>query len=470
VQLLTGLNSFLAGHAGERVEAISRNILLELQEKHPDQWSAILARYSQLHNVQFIFINEQHERLAGEPIELPVEVRRAIPKGPPRPGFRPELRQGTDDGRELHTNRPPNFPPDFATADGPPPLPIHRRFFIHSQNPDAYWVGLMLALRKIDNRADGRGNIPGTLLVRSKTFSAGGLFFDYTPWFLAGGGVLLISVLFWLPLVRNISRSISQLTRATEQVAEGRFDVRVDEKRQDELGQLGAAVNRMNDRIAGFVTGQKRFLGDIAHELCSPIARLQMALGILEQRADEKQKPYLDDLREEIQHMSELVNELLSFSKASLKPGKIKLQLVNVKEIADTAARREANKGDVKVEVPESLTALANPDLLQRAISNLVRNALRYAGDAGPITVSATSEGNSTIIVVADHGPGVPEQHLDRIFDTFFRVEPSRDRETGGVGLGLTIVKTCINTCGGTVACRNRQPHGLEVVIKLNAR
>ena len=94
-------------------------------------------------------------------------------------------------------------------------------------------------------------------------------------------------------------------------MAEGQFDVRVEDKRRDELGLLGDAVNRMAARLSGFVTGQKTFLGDIAHELCSPIARMQMALGIMEQRAKGEPNPYLDDLREEVEHMSNLVNELL---------------------------------------------------------------------------------------------------------------------------------------------------------------
>ena len=105
-----------------------------------------------------------------------------------------------------------------------------------------------------------------------------------------GFACVLVSVLFWLPLVRGITHSISQITRATEQIAAGRFDARVATGRRDELGRLGEAINQMATRLSGFVTGQRRFMGDIAHELCSPIARIQMALGILEHRADEKQK------------------------------------------------------------------------------------------------------------------------------------------------------------------------------------
>jgi two-component system sensor histidine kinase CpxA len=106
---------------------------------------------------------------------------------------------------------------------------------------------------------------------------------------------------------------------------------------------------------------------------------------------------------------------------------------------------------------------------LFRALSNLVRNAIRYAGQAGPILVSARSDGNETVITVADHGPGVPEESLEEVFAPFFRLERSRGRDFGGAGLGLAIVKSCVEACQGTVHAHNRQPSGLEVEIRLRA-
>jgi two-component system sensor histidine kinase CpxA len=113
------------------------------------------------------------------------------------------------------------------------------------------------------------------------------------------------------------------------------------------------------------------------------------------------------------------------------------------------------------------LVVRGDTELLTRALSNLLRNAVRYAGEAGPITVSAQREQDEVKIIVADRGPGVPAHDLPRIFDPFYRADASRDRETGGVGLGLAIVKTCIESCGGAVSCRNLEPAGLEVTIRL---
>jgi two-component system, OmpR family, sensor histidine kinase CpxA len=283
-------------------------------------------------------------------------------------------------------------------------------------------------------------------------------------------GVLLISALLWFPFVRGITRSIAQMTQATGQIAHGRFDVRVDAGRQDELGLLGDAINGMAVRLAELVRGQKQFLGNIAHELCSPLARLQVALGILDQRAGDPQRPYVSAACEKAEQIAALVNELLSFSKASLGPSCIKLEPVRVAEVVRKAAGREASEQvTIQTEVAEDLLAMAQPELLVRALSNLLRNALRYAGDAGPVEISARCENGDILLAVADHGPGVPEEHLPKLFDPFFRVDPSRDRSTGGVGLGLTIVKTCVAACNGSVLCRNRQPHGLEVLIRLSA-
>jgi two-component system sensor histidine kinase CpxA len=525
----SGFDSFLSGHVGGRVESTARAIMGELESKPRAEWNSVLARYSQAHGVKFMLLGTELETLAGEEVDLPETLRMQLPRPPRggaagglgRRGARPDEFGGGNEysARGESAGEGRGFPPpgkkgplgkkgpsqndgagDSQAANDPyrrPPMedgssgsaasspaprpggkamekqeapgsaPIHRRFLVQSENPRAYWVGLMIALRPGVHGEHMRG----TLLARSETFSAGGFFFDYRPWVLSSAGIAVLCGLFWLPLIGSITGSIAQLTRATRQIADGQFDVRVDEQRTDELGMLGKAINRMSSRLEGFVTGQKRSLGDIAHELCSPLARLQMSVGILEQNSSPEQKACLEDVHEEVQHMSDLVNELLSISKASLKPGNVKRQPVNVKSIAESAAKREAaNKGEVIVEVPADITCFASPELLQRALANLLRNALRYAGEFGPITITARREGTSVVILITDLGPGVPPAHLDRIFDAFYRIEPDRARNTGGAGLGLAIVKTCIEACGGSATAKNRQPQGLEVKLTLPAQ
>jgi two-component system sensor histidine kinase CpxA len=336
---------------------------------------------------------------------------------------------------------------------------------IRAGEPPQYWVGVRLPP---PDRRTARG--PVTVLIVSDSLRGGGLFFDATPWVLGALGVLGFTALFWFPFVRGITAVIGRMTRATEQIAAGQFDVRLGDRRADELGRLSEAINRMAGRLAGYVTGQKRFLGDIAHELCSPLARIQMALGILEQRADDRQRAHVEGVREEVQHMSRLVAELLSFSRASLKPQEVRLRAVNLAEIARRVVTREAaDTSPVTLNVPEDLAAQAEPELLTRALANVLRNAIRYAGHAGPITLSARREDDRVVLQVADAGPGVPDKAIGQLFQPFYRPDAARGRDTGGAGLGLAIVKSCVDACQGTVACRNLAPSGFAVEISLQA-
>jgi two-component system sensor histidine kinase CpxA len=288
-------------------------------------------------------------------------------------------------------------------------------------------------------------------------------------WLLALGSALF-SIILWLPLLRGITRSIGQMTEATERIARGHFDVRVPASRHDELGVLAEAINRMGLRLDGFVKGQRRFLGDVAHELCSPLARLQMALGIIEQRADERQKVYATLASEKAAQIAQLVDELLVFSKASFGAPTVQIQPVPLSAAIEEAIQREQTESArIESSVAPDLIVAADPELLIRALSNLLRNAIRYGADAGPIRIHAIRQEDSITITITDCGPGVPEADLQKIFDAFYRVDASRNRQTGGSGLGLAIVKSCIDSCNGSVTAENRLPHGLAVQIHLPA-
>jgi two-component system sensor histidine kinase CpxA len=481
-QFRFGLDSLVAGRAGARVQQVADLVVAELRSTPRHQWRDLLARFGEAYGLEFLLFRNDGGPVVGPAGQLPPEVhervmdRRFLPPGPLQKGEPPLLSRGPNPPRF-------NLPEGAPRLDGPRPeapraeVPgvdfnppggqrVATKYMLHTREPSRYWVIVRLPL--VDRLM--RPPAPLSLVLVSDTLRGGGLFFDFTPWLIAAGAAILGSVLLWIPLVRGITGSISEITRATERIAEGRLDARVGTRRHDELGALAGAINRMAARLEGFVGGQRRFLGDTAHELCAPIARIQMALGILEQRTDPTQKAYVEDLREEVQHMSNLVNELLSFSKASLRQREIRLEPVELAAIARRVIDREAGDGpSVRSEIPAGLTVQAEPELLARALANLVRNALRYAGHAGPISLTASPQGNHVVVSVADSGPGVPEETLQRIFDPFFRVEASRSRDTGGVGLGLAIVKTCVEACQGTVSAQNRKPTGLQVDITLQA-
>ena len=528
-----GMDWVLSAGAGERLQAVSDIVTGELNEVRREEWSEVLRRFSAAYRVNFYVFRDDGVQLAGETITLPEEVRERLPP-PNRPYARPmsppwgarmqpaeglpgvgRVRSGRGEGEALEPAgaapgvEPLGLPPEDFQREGVPPPglrgipgrvegggagpmpprlgggaggaagwlprppvagddppPVHPKTMLRTTGPTRYW---MLVRTRI-NAGLYRPPQPVSLVAMSPSLQGGGLFFDPKPWLAVVLGAAVFSALFWLPFIRSLTRSIGRISDASRQIAEGKFEVRVKDQRRDELGQLGETINHMAARIEGLVTGQKRFLGDVAHELCSPLARLRVALGIIEQRADESQQRYVAAAAEKAEHMATLVNELLSFSKASLGARQVALGAVPVRDVVQKVVQREMTEGAViGVEVGEELRAVADPELLGRAVANLVRNSLRYAGDGGAITVRAVREKEWVNLSVSDGGAGVAEAELERIFDPFYRVDSSRDRATGGVGLGLAIVKTCVESCRGTVTARNRVPTGLEVTIRLAA-
>lgn len=442
-QFVIDRDFLLSATAVDHLQTIGDELSSQIQNQSEAERNSVLSRYNETYKARFYVLDQNGRPLAGEPSRLPPEIHdRAMHRRPPPPDLRPPSHE--EDQPSPHpepNNRPPN----------------PGRMLIRAGNPPHYWAVVRTSLQTV-------------VVVESDSLTGHGLFLDLRPWIAAVFGAGVFSALFWLPFVRGITRSIAQMTHATQQIAEGHFDVRVDARRSDELGELGLAVNSMAKRLDGFVTGQKRFLGDIAHELCSPLARLRVALGIMEEHADAENLTDVARANEQAEEIAGLVNELLSFSKASLGAGRTKLEPVPLREITETAARREAADGaHIEVNVPVDLHAQAETELLTRAIANLLRNAVRYAGANGPITISAEQRDRDVILVIADRGPGIPEGELQRVFDPFYRLDASRDRQTGGVGLGLAIVKTCVEACQGTVVAANRTPHGLQVTMTLHA-
>lgn len=476
-------SALVAGPAGEPGQMLFNLIAGEAGAAAPEGRQAVLQRFGEAANAEFFLFGADERLLAGNPVILPASVHARMefrgagwaPPGAPGPGFAPKggpPRKGEGDpeaGRRREpaadgVERRPRERPRFAAEPGAlGARPIHR-FIERSDTPTGYWVAMRVAYVPSD-----RGNrpIPAMLVARVGSLWAVLTLLGHHTWLLAGGGVLALSVLFWLPLVRSITRSIGQLTKATEQIAEGRFETRVTTSRSDELGQLGDSVNRMATRLDAHMHGQKRFLGDVAHELCSPIARLQLATGILSEQAPDQLKPALGDIRDEVQQMGTLVNELLAFTKSGLQARQVVLGAHDLEPLVREAVTREGGGERVTLALAPGLRVQAEPDVLRRALANLIRNALRYAGANGPVTVRAERDGDRVVIAVEDEGPGVPPADLDRLGEPFFRPELARSREGGGVGLGLAIVRESIAACRGEVRFANRTPHGFRAELRL---
>ncbi|MFZ2277100.1 MAG: HAMP domain-containing sensor histidine kinase [Prosthecobacter sp.] len=446
MQFRMSLDWMLSGEAGERVSAIGDSLTDELSQLPEQQWPEVLQRHGAQYNVTFALFSSNGTQIMGTQVQVPPEV---LPK--------------LIDKRGPNDRPPPRRPPPGVARKRPSDAPPKPRFMLRAGDPAHYWAGVHLDLTQ---QSDHR---PLTLLMVSNTITGGGLFFDLWPWLGLAAAALLLSALVWMPFVRGITGFIGRLNHAAGRIAQGNFGERVSRSRNDELGELSSSVNAMAAQLGEYVAEQRRITADVAHELCSPIARMQMALGVVEQRSTPEQAGYLKKLDAELQHMAKLVEEVLAFSKAETLPERETAEDINLHDLIVAVIAREAPEADIQLAVSTDLQLHSLRDALDRAIGNVLRNAARYAADSGPIQIHAGQQDGKTIIRISDQGPGVPSETLPRLFEPFYRPEAARRRSTGGSGLGLAITKRCIEACGGTVTAKLREPTGLEILISIPA-
>ncbi|OYW77261.1 MAG: hypothetical protein B7Z37_05005 [Verrucomicrobia bacterium 12-59-8] len=444
MQFRMSLDWMLSGEAGERVSAIGDSITDELSMIPEQDWPAALHQHGAQYDVTFALFSSNGIQVMGSNVLVPAEV---LPK--------------LIDKRSPNDRPPPRRPPPGVARKRPTDAPPKPRFMLRAGDPAHYWAGVHLDLTQ---QSDHR---PLTLLMVSNTITGGGLFFDLWPWLGLAAAALLLSALVWLPFVRGITGFIGQLNHAAGRIAQGNFGERVSRSRNDELGELSSSVNTMAAQLGEYVAQQRRITADVAHELCSPIARMQMALGVVEQRGTPEQSGYLQKLDAELQHMARLVEEVLAFSKAETLPERETAEDIHLHELIVSIIAREAPEADVQLNVPTGLHLHSLRDTLDRAIGNIVRNATRYAANSGPIQIRANQQDENIIIRISDQGPGVPPETLPRLFEPFYRPEAARRRSTGGSGLGLAITRRCIEACRGTVTASLCEPSGLEITISI---
>jgi two-component system sensor histidine kinase CpxA len=469
------LHAIFGQQGRDRMQTAGMLIAHDLSQMPRVKWPDILARHAAVHRVDFTLVLENGSRFSSTDDDLPesimTRVREALRHKPPWGRFPPPHQ--FDNSQRLSGNHSSEAPGGLLkdeTIGRKPPMPPEGydskpHWTMRTRSPSRYWSGLRIPLPPGPMQPPA----PGMLLAVSDSLTGNGFFFDPLPWIVIAAALVLISALLWIPMVRNITRPLARMTRATEKIAKGSFDVSIHEPRTDEIGRLAKAINHMTARLSAFVKGQKRFLGDVAHELGSPIARIQFGLGVLEQRVEGKNQKRVIEVMEDVDHMSKLVNELLAFSRADMKSNTIKLDRIDLLPVVQTAVKREITPAaKIIIKIDPEIRVTASSELLIRAIANLLRNAAKYAEGAGPIYVTAEKRIGVVEIEVRDSGPGVPEDLLDQLFEPFFRPEASRDRDSGGVGLGMAIVKTCVKTCNGNVSASNLKPNGFAVTITLN--
>ena len=287
--------------------------------------------------------------------------------------------------------------------------------------------------------------------------------------------VFLTAGLVCYALARYLTAPVQRLRAATHQFAGGDLSARVGSHvggRRDELTELGRDFDQMAERIEFLLTTQRQLLRDVSHELRSPLARLNVALALARQRSGEEAHGSLDRIETEAEQLNQMIGQVLVLSRLESGAGEAAPMAVDLARlVADVAADADfearGRDSSVRISSSEPCTVQGTEQLLRSAVENVVRNAVRCTADGSDVDIALAKAGGEAVITVRDHGPGIPEEHLEKIFQPFYRIEDSRDRESGGTGLGLAITDRAVRSHGGTVAASNHSDGGLVVELRL---
>lgn len=289
---------------------------------------------------------------------------------------------------------------------------------------------------------------------------------EFSPYYFLVIGVTVF--LCWLAAV-FVVKPIRNVTATVVRFGHGDLSARTKLRRQDEIGRLARSFNDMAERLESLLDSERRLLEDISHELRSPLTRMKLAVKLARTSSDPGTA--LDRVEREVDRIATLTSEIVEVTRLEGDPRLLKLDSVNLGEVvqeavSDCCAEIEPRICNIRINVQFSGSIFCDRELLRRAIENLLRNGIRYSPEDAPIDIHLIQNTRDVTISVRDYGLGVPNESLVQIFQPFFRVDEARDMDSGGVGLGLSIVKRVVHLHHGTVAAHNAYP-GLSVEINL---
>ena len=296
------------------------------------------------------------------------------------------------------------------------------------------------------------------------------LFFLHRPFgelpawsFLGLAGVVGLIIGACYMAVHRLFRPLRWLNEGVEKIAKGQFEHQVPVGSADELGRLTQSFNEMAQHVNEMIQARDRLLLDVSHELRSPLTRMKLAIEMLE---DQSAK---GNLQLEIRELEAMVTELLESERLNSELGGLTLTPTDlvpiVKELAESYA--SVGPGVQLVSAPQNVRLPLDPHRIQIAIRNVIDNAVKYSRpEFGPVRLRLDVNRDAALVLVEDHGIGIPVEDQSRIFEPFYRIDPSRTRNTGGYGLGLSLVKKIIVAHGGEVFVKSEPNHGSTFILK----
>ncbi|WP_390614869.1 ATP-binding protein [Maricurvus nonylphenolicus] len=287
---------------------------------------------------------------------------------------------------------------------------------------------------------------------------------------------MLISASACFILARHITRDIRHIQDATRQIAKGNMDVSLSEHfhcRHDEMAELGRDIDHMTASLKKAMSEQKRLIKDVSHELRSPLARLQLALAIAQQRSNGDIDDELNRIKEAGEYLNDVISDILSLPMTDQGEWELNdaVELNSLLETITDNCRTEAESKRVQLNLQncdDEALVMTHGNTLISAFENILRNAIHYTREDTQVEVILqTNKDDSYSVQICDRGPGVDEESLKDIFEPFFRTDSARARSSGGYGLGLAIAQRTVNLHGGKITAHNQPQGGLCVAIEL---
>jgi two-component system sensor histidine kinase CpxA len=285
---------------------------------------------------------------------------------------------------------------------------------------------------------------------------------------------LIIVALLTAFVTWRITHPLRKLKQATDSFARGNLDIRLPDRvecRKDEIGEVGLAFNHMAERISLLVSNQQRLFRDISHELRTPLARQQIALELLARKLPDTEHQSLHRIEREIERMNALIDQVLTLLRLEQNDQSPSIEAYDLSDLlyklTQDAQFETQSKDQIHLQQPEKNPLTGQPELVSRAVENILRNAIRYTPDDGRVFLQVDMHKDTVVIRIEDEGEGVPEDSLKHLFEPFYRVEASRNQQSGGYGVGMAIAEQAIRAQGGRIEATNRSSGGLRVDITL---
>ena len=288
----------------------------------------------------------------------------------------------------------------------------------------------------------------------------------------SGMGLAVAVILAWL-LARHLSRPVNEVAEGIRGLASGNFKNRVDIHGSDEIANLGYDLNRLSTALGEHETARKRWMTDMAHELRTPLAIISGELEAMSDGVRPLDKHQLDSVRDEVKHLSTLVNDLHSLALTDAGALAYKMQFVdfrNVVQMAVESSRGRAMKKGLELDsvIPEKPVEIwGDEQRLRQLLGNLLDNAVRYTDAPGRIAVELATDNQQARLSICDTAPGASEEECGHLFERLYRMELSRNRNSGGSGLGLAICHNIVDAHGGKISAKPGPDGGLMITAVL---